>query len=165
MLVSFTEGGSWNANYAVLLGRGTARVSGQAEIQSGRLNVESGEVQLLAGEVGRAPAATPMARQRMQEMAMVSRKMADESASEQGIGEAHLGQEREGAPVFPVRHVALLFHDPKQREHRVVGRLGGFQCIDHLAHGRLPPFPEHPHQPQFSVGHRGGFRTRHVSPN
>lgn len=87
----FTGGAAWDASYAVMLSRGTARVSGQAAIQSGRLSVDDGQVQLLAGNVGRAPASRPpMARDyRVQEMAVMA-KVAEGAAGEEGVGEAHL---------------------------------------------------------------------------
>jgi hypothetical protein len=85
----FTTGASWNANYSVVLGKGVARVSGQASIPSGTLRVADAEVQLLAGSVGRSESrgrvfAAPMA---------LAREMADAAqnvAEEQQIGEAHL---------------------------------------------------------------------------
>lgn len=84
----FTQGAAWSANYSVILGRATARVSGQAAIPSQSLRVSDAEVQLLAGSVGRAPPRPRLAEARM-EAAIVS-KMADQSASEEGVGEAHL---------------------------------------------------------------------------
>ena len=86
----FSDGAAWAANYAVALGRGTARVSGQAEIQSGRLSVNEAQIQLLSGNVGRAPGASPAS---PREYAMVARstmKAADQAASEEGVGEVHL---------------------------------------------------------------------------
>jgi hypothetical protein len=86
----FTQGASWTANYSVVLGPQTARVSGQAAIPSQSLREADAEVQLLAGSVGgRAP---------RKEMAMDERAMsfavagnaAMAPATEQGIGEAHL---------------------------------------------------------------------------
>jgi len=87
----FTQGAAWRAEYAVVLGRGTARVSGLAAIPSTTLREGDAEVQLLAGSVGRdfsgrgveggiGPA--PMA---MREMAL-----AQAPAEEQQVGEAHL---------------------------------------------------------------------------
>ena len=138
----FTDGGSWNANYAVMLGRGTARVSGQAEIQSGRLNIESGEVQLLAGEVGRAPAAAPMQRQRMQEMAMVS-KMADASASEQGIGEAHLYSIPGPLTIKPGTSTVASLFDPASttwtRRYVVRGQLPWYGALPQYGEEEKPP--------------------------
>lgn len=84
----FTGGASWQAEYAVILGRGTARVSGQAAIASARLREHDAEVQLLAGSVGRAsgaPSPQPGALARAAEAFAVPAP-----AEEQQIGEAHL---------------------------------------------------------------------------
>lgn len=86
----FTSGASWSANYSVVLGRGTARISGQASIPSATLRVVDADVQLLAGSVGRAaksfnglgaPASVMRAREA---------DMAQSEAVEQQVGEAHL---------------------------------------------------------------------------
>jgi hypothetical protein len=86
----FSDGAAWDAAYAVVLGRGIARVSGQARIQSGRLSIDDAQIQLLSGNIGRAPGAPPPSPRlaRVQEMAMA--KMADESAAEESVGEVHL---------------------------------------------------------------------------
>jgi len=84
----FTEGAGWQAEYAVILDRTTARVTGQAVIASGQLGERDAEVQLLAGSVGRAVqggramAPAPM----MRAEAMVVQAPAEE----QQIGESHL---------------------------------------------------------------------------
>jgi hypothetical protein len=84
----FTGGASWQASYQVLLGSGSARVTGMAVIGAGTLTVRDAEVQLLAGSVAQAatdqfakrrPMAAPMAAR--EEMAY---------ASEQKVGEFHL---------------------------------------------------------------------------
>ena len=85
----FTTGASWNADYSVVLGRGTARITGQAAIPSSTLKVEDAEVQLLAGSVGRAGFGkgvnAPMVLERM-----AAADMAQSEASEQQVGEGHL---------------------------------------------------------------------------
>jgi hypothetical protein len=84
----FTQGGGWQAEYAVVLGRGGARVNGQAAIASGTLRERDAEVQLLAGSVGRAGGANDQLG-----AAPVMRKaeaFLQESAVEQQVGEAHL---------------------------------------------------------------------------
>jgi hypothetical protein len=85
----FTGGASWNANYSVVLGTSTARVSGQASIPSASLRATDADVQLLAGSVGLAKG-----RGVREEMAMMARAVAADAAqgpaSEEGIGEAHL---------------------------------------------------------------------------
>ena len=86
----FTGGASWNADYSVVLGRGTARITGQAAIPSVTLKAEDAEVQLLAGSVGRA-AKDFSARDELQMRAARVREMAPQSeAVEQQVGEAHL---------------------------------------------------------------------------
>ena len=85
----FTTGASWNADYSVVLGRGTARITGQAAIPSATLRVEDAEVQLLAGSVGRAGFAKGVSAPMMQER-LAAQDMARSEASEQQVGEAHL---------------------------------------------------------------------------
>ncbi len=84
----FTQGASWSAAYTVILGRGTARVSGHAAIPSASLRVGDAEVQLLAGSVGRAGSTRPILMRRAE--AGVMADVAQSSAEEQQIGEAHL---------------------------------------------------------------------------
>lgn len=85
----FTGGASWNANYSVVLGTSTARVSGQASIPSASLRATDADVQLLAGSVGLAKGQLVRG-----EMAIRLRAVAADAAqgpaSEEGIGEAHL---------------------------------------------------------------------------
>jgi len=86
----FTGGASWSANYSVVLGRGTARISGQASIPSATLRAADADVQLLAGSVGRA-AKDFSARDQLQMRAARVAEMAPQSeAVEQQVGEAHL---------------------------------------------------------------------------
>lgn len=86
----FTGGASWNADYSVVLGRGTARITGQAAIPSVSLKAEDAEVQLLAGSVGRATKDFS-ARDELQMRAARVREMAPQSeAVEEQVGEAHL---------------------------------------------------------------------------
>jgi hypothetical protein len=86
----FTGGAAWRSSYQVMLGAGTARVTGSAVLESQALRAEDAEVQLLAGAVGQAqqpaPPALYEARGVRAEMAMD--KMA--TASEQRVGEFHL---------------------------------------------------------------------------
>ncbi len=85
----FTQGASWNASYSVILGKGGARVNGTAAIPSASLRVSDAEVQLLAGTIGRAPGA-PAPRFELAAKAMAMGDVAQGSAAEQQIGEAHL---------------------------------------------------------------------------
>jgi hypothetical protein len=86
----FTGGASWNADYSVVLGRGTARIAGQAAIPSSTLKVEDAEVQLLAGSVGRATGFAKGARAPMLQERLAAQDMAQSEASEEQVGEAHL---------------------------------------------------------------------------
>lgn len=86
----FTGGATWSANYSVMLGRGTARISGQASIPSGTLRVVDADVQLLAGSVGRAGRFAKSANESMMLGRMSAADMAQSEAVEQQIGEAHL---------------------------------------------------------------------------
>ena len=87
----FTSGASWNADYAVVLGRGGARVSGQAAIPSQSLRVTDAEVQLLAGSVGRDYSAKEaMQLYARAERAAVADMAPGAPAEQQQIGEAHL---------------------------------------------------------------------------
>jgi hypothetical protein len=139
----FTDGGSWNANYAVILGRGTARISGQAEIQSGRLTVQNGEVQLLAGEVGRAPAAPMELEQRVARQSMAMAKMADQSASEQGIGESHLYTIPGTLTIRPGTSTVASLFDPATttwtRRYVVRGQLPWYGPLPQYGEEEKPP--------------------------
>lgn len=85
----FTRGASWSAGYAVVLGKGDARISGTAALTSDALEVQNADVQLLAGNVGNAAPAPPRPMYAAREMAMA--KAADAAgASEQRVGEFHL---------------------------------------------------------------------------
>ena len=86
----FTGGASWNADYSVVLGRGTARITGQAAIPSSTLKVDDAEVQLLAGSVGRASGFAKGARAPMLQERLAAQDMARSEASEEQVGEAHL---------------------------------------------------------------------------
>lgn len=85
----FTGGASWSANYSVVLGRGTARIAGQASIPSATLRAVDADVQLLAGNVGRASRGIAGAPMVMERKAMAD-MAAQSEASEEQIGEAHL---------------------------------------------------------------------------
>jgi hypothetical protein len=86
----FTGGASWNADYSAVLGRGTARITGQASIPSVSLRAEDAEVQLLAGSVGRASGFAKGARAPMLQERLAAQDMARSEASEEQVGEAHL---------------------------------------------------------------------------
>ncbi len=84
----FTQGASWQAEYAVVLGGSGARVNGHAAIASGTLRERDAEVQLLAGSVGRARASRLDVMMMAREQAANPAPMAP--AEEEQVGEAHL---------------------------------------------------------------------------
>ena len=84
----FTQGAAWNAAYTVVLGKGSARVSGLAAIPSASLRVSDADIQLLAGSVGRA-GPTPRRMEAFEGKVMAD-AMAQSAAVEQQVGEAHL---------------------------------------------------------------------------
>lgn len=85
----FTQGASWQAAYSVVLGRGSARVTGSAAIESGQLSAEDAEVQLLAGDVGVAEPPPQVMYARAQAMEMRDAAAA-KAMGEQSVGEFHL---------------------------------------------------------------------------
>jgi hypothetical protein len=85
----FTGGASWQASYQVLLGSGTARVTGMAVIGAGTLNLRDAEVQLLAGSVSQAAATDQFAKRRPMAAPMAAREELA-YATEQKVGEFHL---------------------------------------------------------------------------
>ena len=86
----FTRGASWNANYSVVLGKGAARLSGQAVIPSQSLRESDAEVQLLAGSVGRASEAKGFQVGQLNAARAVAEMAPMAPATEEGVGEAHL---------------------------------------------------------------------------
>ncbi len=120
----FSGGASWNAAYAITLGKGTARVAGHAAIQVGTIRADSVEVQLLAGNVGSAPKTFqgrgPLARE-------ASMAIADMGSSEQQVGEAHLYTLPGRLAFVPgVETSAALFEPaaaPLERTYTVRGQL------------------------------------------
>jgi hypothetical protein len=86
----FTGGATWQASYQVTIGGRTARVAGQAVLESQALRAENADVQLLAGSVGRADKAPEPPRPYEQRLAAAEMAMADQTASQQRVGEFHL---------------------------------------------------------------------------
>lgn len=84
----FTGGASWQASYQVLLGSGTARVTGMAVIGAGTLSLRDVEVQLLAGSV--AAATDQFAKRRPMAAAPMAAREELAYATEQKVGEFHL---------------------------------------------------------------------------
>jgi hypothetical protein len=85
------QGMTWEAVYQVVLGRGTASVTGAATVTSQAMRVDSAEVQLVAGSIRRtryAPAAPPALR--MQAGVAGIMEATDSFAGEQAVGESHV---------------------------------------------------------------------------
>jgi hypothetical protein len=85
----FTGGATWQASYQVTIGGRTARVAGLAVLESQGLRAEKADIQLLAGSVGRADKA-PEPPRPMERRLEAAYAMADQTASEQRVGEFHL---------------------------------------------------------------------------
>ncbi len=85
----FTAGAQWQASYQVILGSGTAQVTGAAILQSQSLRVENAEIQLLAGSVNRATP-FPQANARADFMMAKSAPQEEGAVMEQKVGEFHL---------------------------------------------------------------------------
>lgn len=139
----FTDGAAWRASYSVILGRGVARVAGQAEIGSGRLSVDDAEIQLLAGDVGRAaPAGGPVAA-RYNAMAASEMRMADAAAKQEGVGEAHLYSIPGRLTLRPgTQTVAALFEPasaPWERNYTVRGQLPWYGPLPQYGEEDKPP--------------------------
>jgi hypothetical protein len=85
----FTGGARWSAGYAVILDRGSARVSGTAALSSDALAVQDADVQLLAGDVGTAVSA-PQPPRPLYARAEAAKAADAVGAAEQRVGEFHL---------------------------------------------------------------------------
>jgi hypothetical protein len=85
----FTGGATWQASYQVTIGGRTARVAGLAVLESQGLRAEKADIQLLAGSVGRTDKA-PEPPRPMERRLEAAYAMADQTASEQRVGEFHL---------------------------------------------------------------------------
>jgi hypothetical protein len=87
----FTGGAAWQASYDVILGKGSARVTGTAVVPSQTLRADSAEIQLLAGAVNRVGPQAPPQPYAMRDMAAMKAANAEGAvASEQKVGEFHL---------------------------------------------------------------------------
>ncbi|HEY8259298.1 MAG TPA: hypothetical protein VIG08_16695 [Gemmatimonadales bacterium] len=109
----FTTGASWQASYQVVLGASTARVTGNAVVESQALRAEDAEVQLLAGAVGRAGGPEqppmPMFKARAAEVAMAAADV-----SEQRVGEFHLYSLPGKSTLLPGLTTSVALFDPAQ---------------------------------------------------
>lgn len=120
----FSSGAAWGATYAVVLGRGPARISGVATISAGTLKADSAEIQLLAGNVGVAQRPGIF----MKDMAArASAPMAMEAAQQQSVGEVHLYTLAGRYQIEPgVETSAMLFEPasaPWERTFTVRGQI------------------------------------------
>jgi hypothetical protein len=108
----FTGGATWQASYQIVLGRGDARVTGMAVLESQALRAEEAEVQLLAGAVGRPdtiPPPIPLpARAQRAEFAM------DKSVVEQRVGEFHLYSLPGRSTLLPGLTTSVALFEPVQ---------------------------------------------------
>ena len=144
-LAWFTDGAGWSAAYQAVLNRGSARVTGQAQILPGRLSMDETEVQLLAGNIGRAPQSRDEALQMYRKEMMVARaaEAPPAPAEEQQVGEAHLYSIPGRYTLRPgVTTVASLF-DPVstswERVYTVRGQLPWYGPIPQ--YGEAMPSP------------------------
>lgn len=86
----FTQGANWQAAYSVVLGKGSARITGNAAIDSRQLRADGAEIQLLAGDVGVAEQAKMEYGNARAQAMVVYERMADDAMSQQSVGEFHL---------------------------------------------------------------------------
>lgn len=142
-LAWFTDGASWNATYQVVLGRGDARVTGQAQVQSGRLSADEAEIQLLAGNVGRAER-DQLRYKRDARVQMAAEAAPSAPAQEERVGEAHLYSIPGRYTLRPgVATVAALFDPVNTAWERV-----------YTVRGQLPwygPVPQYGEETQVPV--------------
>jgi hypothetical protein len=107
----FTQGAAWRASYQVLLGRGDARVTGSAVVESQSLRAENAELQLLAGSVGRAetPPGAPVPLMARAEAAAFDKRA---TASEERVGEFHLYSLPGKTTLLPGLTSTIALFDP-----------------------------------------------------
>jgi hypothetical protein len=124
----FTGGASWRASYQVLLGAGTARVTGSAVLESQALRAEDAEVQLLAGAVGREEQPRPPVP--FQARAAMADAMAMEkaTASEQRVGEFHLYSLPGKSSLLPGLTTTIALFDPVEVKYE----------RNYVVHGMVP---------------------------
>jgi hypothetical protein len=107
----FTAGAAWRASYQVVLGAGTARVTGSAVVETGTLRAEDAELQLLAGAVSRAEEA-PRPPMPLQEARMAAAAAYDKVATEQRVGEFHLYSLPGRTTLLPGLTSSIALFDP-----------------------------------------------------
>ncbi|MFZ5623633.1 MAG: DUF4139 domain-containing protein [Gemmatimonadota bacterium] len=127
-----TGGGSWQATYQAVLGKGTARVTGAAVVSSGRLRVDGAEVQLLAGAVSQA---VPTAKAMMgrADRGIQTAEMVAGPAVEEGVGEFHLYTLPGRLSLMPGTATSVALFDPAsvayERTYTVRGSLPVFGAL------------------------------------
>jgi hypothetical protein len=141
-LAWFTDGAGWSAAYQAVLNRGSARITGQAQILPGRLSLDETEVQLLAGNVGRAPESRAEQLMYRKDMAARAAEAPTAAAEEQQVGEAHLYTIPGRYTIRPgVTTVASLF-DPVsttwERVYTIRGQLPWYGPIPQYGEA-MPP--------------------------
>lgn len=106
----FAWGANWQAAYSIVLGR-TARVSGNAVINSESIRATDAQVQLVAGDVGRA--APPMPTLARQERLMARDAAAVGNAvGQQSIGDVHLYTLPGPQTILPGQATAVALFEP-----------------------------------------------------
>jgi hypothetical protein len=132
----FTDGAQWQASYQVILGAGTARVTGAAVVSSQTLRADSAEIQLLAGSVsvaGQAP--SPMRDEVMVKRMAVA--AAPAPVGEQRVGEFHLYSIPEKLTLLPgMTSSAALFEPVSAAYER-----------NYVVRGMIPYYGYLPQQP------------------
>jgi hypothetical protein len=111
----FSHGANWQANYEVILGRGSrATIQGDATVSVERLRAEEAELQLLAGSVSSAPKEVDMMR-RNGGFAAARAPMAEQALpSQQQVGEFHLYTLPGKTTLLPGVTNSIALFDPAQ---------------------------------------------------
>ncbi|MGH7702757.1 MAG: DUF4139 domain-containing protein [Gemmatimonadales bacterium] len=109
----FTAGAQWRASYQIILGSGTAQVTGAAVLQSQSLKVENAEIQLLAGSVSRA---TPYSQVNARADFMMAKSAPQDegTVAEQKVGEFHLYTLPGRSTLLPGVVTSAAMFDPAQ---------------------------------------------------
>ncbi len=123
----FTAGAAWRAGYQVVLGAGTARVTGSAVVESQTLHAEDAELQLLAGAVSRAEEA-PRPPMPLQEARMAAVAAYDKVATEQRVGEFHLYSLPGRTTLLPGLTGTIALFDPASVKYE----------RSYVVHGQVP---------------------------
>lgn len=114
----FTRGGGWQADYTVVLGAQTARVTGLASLRPGTLALDSAELQLLAGDVGDIGTMGDDAPATIRRRAMGFAVAEAKAAPEQAVGEAHVYTLPGRHTLTPGRTTAVALFEPATPAYR-----------------------------------------------